>query len=264
MSPTATIATVIAALIFFAWLFQSPTYDPGYEAWKKRQLEEKRGGDDSRRLIAAGNVVDPNTTEHRSLDEIREEAQRQRAAAAAAGISAQATVGTPIINPETADPFVDPFKTSVPIAIQVPGNGGTIDPQVIRQVDQQVRQVTFGSNHVLDGTFVGVAYLDDVAQESPKGEEPRITFRRDGTFTTRNMAAADVDMEAATSLGARIDRGTGRYVISKNILDLTYNDGLDRSKGNQRTYVIMPVMGSDDIPQGITIQGKLFKLETAR
>jgi hypothetical protein len=263
MSPTATIATVIAALIFFAWLFQSPTYDPGYEAWKKRQLEEKRGGDDSRRLIAAGNVTNPNTTDHRSLEEIREEAQRQRAAAAAAGISAQATVGTPIINPET-DPFVDPFKTGVPIAIQAPANGGPIDPQVIRQVDQQVRQVTFGNNHVLDGTFMGVAYVDDVAQESPKGEEPRITFRRDGTFTTRNMSAADVDMEAATSLAARVDRGTGRYTISKNILDLTYTDGLDRGKGNQRTYVIMPVMGSDDVPQGITIQGKLFKLESGR
>jgi hypothetical protein len=134
----------------------------------------------------------------------------------------------------------------------------------MQQVDQQVKQVTFGSNHVLNGTFVGTAYSADAPQEAVKGEEPAITFRRDGTFVTRNMGAADVDMEAATALGAPIDRDTGRYKISKNILDLTYTDGLDRGKGNQRTYVIMPVGGTEDAPLGITIQGKLFKLDADR
>ena len=263
MSPTATIATVIAALIFFAWLFQSPTYDPGYEAWKKRQQEEKRGGDDSRRVVAAGTVVNPNATDHRSLEEIRLDAQRQRMAVAA-GSSAQASVGAPIINPETADPYVDPFKTTTPIGIPAAPSGASIDPQVFKQVDQQVRQITFGSNHFLDGTFVGIPYTEEAPQESLKAEQPRITFRHDGTFTTRNMGAADVDMEAATALGARVDRGTGRYKISRKILDLTYTDGLERSKGNQRTYVIMPVGGSEDAPLGITIQGKLFKLESTR
>ena len=263
MSPTATIVSVIAALIFFAWLFQSPTYDPGYEAWKKRQQEEKSRVDDSRRVVAAGTVVEPNTTDHRSLEEIRLEAQRQRTAVLA-GSSAQASVGAPMINPETADPYVDPFKTTTPIGIPAPAPGTPIDPQVIKQVDQQVRQITFGSNQVLGGTFVGVAYADDAPQELVKGEEPRITFHRDGTFTTRNMEAADVDMEAATALGARVDRGMGRYKISKNILDLTYTDGLDRTKGPQRTYVIMPVGGTEDAPLGVTIQGKLFKLESAR
>ena len=42
MSPTATIAAVVVALVFVAWIFQTDTKDPGYEAWLKRQQEERR------------------------------------------------------------------------------------------------------------------------------------------------------------------------------------------------------------------------------
>ena len=53
MSPSATIVTVVVALVFFAWLFQSDTKDPGYEAWIKRQQEERKNDQAQRSEPAA-------------------------------------------------------------------------------------------------------------------------------------------------------------------------------------------------------------------
>jgi hypothetical protein len=61
-----------------------------------------------------------------------------------------------------------------------------------------------------------------------------------------------------------LDRGSGKYKLSGNTLDLTYTDGLTRKKGQKRTYVVVPVGGPDDAPTAITIQGKIFKLDSER
>jgi hypothetical protein len=265
MSPTATIATVIAALILLAWLFQSPTYDPGYEAWRKRQAEQQKE-DESRRVVAGAVVTDPKVVvDARSLDEIRMDQQREHAwLQGSGGGSAQASIAAPILGGEGADPNVDPFKYGVAVTVGAPGTGAPIDPTLLQKIqEQQGRTATFGNNQLLSGTYVAVTYAA-ASDGVGKNEESSITFRRDGSFATQNMGAADVDMEAATALGTSVDRGAGRYKISGSNLELTYTDGLDRKKGPRRTYVIKPVAGSEDAPIGITIQGKLFKLESRR
>ena len=254
MSPTATIATVIVALVFFAWLFQSDTRDPGFEAWRKRQLEEKR--DSENRPDGGPTVTDPNAvTDPRSLEEIR------RAHLERSGPSVNITAPiVPDISETEGDPFRGVTVSEATNTTTVPSTSDT--PQELQSLQQKAaRQSGFPKNQLLNGTYVGVAYIGDTPKRSAKGDEPTITFRRDGTFTTQNMAAAEVDMEAATALGAQLDRGTGRYTISNIELLLTYNDGLNRKKGNKRTYVIMPLSGPDDAPTAITIQGKLFKLD---
>jgi hypothetical protein len=257
MSPTATIATVIAALILIAWLFQSPTYDPGYEAWRKRQQEAQKENE-SQRVIAGAIVTDPKVSvDARSLEEIRTERERERNWLAGGG-TAQASIAAPILG-EAADPDVDPFKT-IPLASGAP-NPAPVDPALLQKInEQQGKSSAFGNNQLLAGTYVAVTY----GAEGANNAESTITFRRDGSFATQNMAAADVDMEAATALGTSVDRGAGRYKISGSNLELNYTDGLHREKGNKRTYVIKPVAGPEDAPIGITIQGKLFKLDSRR
>jgi hypothetical protein len=260
MSPTATIATVIAALIFCAWLFQSDIRDPGYEAWKKRQIEAEQH-EEARRAAAGPAVVDANvTTEYKSLEELRREAEYRREQAKYVSGSTQ---GLPVTDPEG-----DPFKgspTPVYSGADPAANPAGGRPNPLQQAQEQaiLKQGGFGSNALLEGTFIGVAYIGEVPKRSEKGDEPTITFRRDGSFTTQNMGTAEVDMEAATALGATLDRGSGHYKISGINLTLTYNDGLNRKKGNKRHYVIMPV-GPEDAPTGITIQGKLFKRDPPR
>ena len=252
MSPTATIATVIVALVFFAWLFQSDTRDPGFEAWRKRQIEEKNADSQN-----GPKVTDPNTaTDPRSLDEIRRARDLDRTGPAV-------NITAPIVAdiPETeGDPFrgVTVSEATNPTAPA----GPTEMPEELQSLQQKAaRQSGFPKNQLLNGTYVGVAYIGDTPKRSAKGDEPTIAFRRDGTFTTQNMAAAEVDMEAATALGAQLDRGSGRYTIAGIDLTLNYTDGLNRKKGNKRGYVIMPLTGPDDAPTAITIQGKLFKLD---
>ena len=252
MSPTATIATVIVALVFFAWLFQSETRDPGYEAWRKRQMEEKKE-EENRREVAGATVTDPKgIADPRSLEEIRRDGKRS-------GLpdNVAAPVGIDISESEG-----DPFRG---VVVGQPGDATTVNQAEMPdplQVQGKRTEKGFGKNQLLSGTFVGVAYVGDTPKRSAKGEEPAITFRRDGTFSTQNMASAEVDMEGGTALGAQLDRGSGRYTISGSDLLLTYNDGLNRKKGNKRSYVITPLSGSEDAPTAITIQGKLFKLDS--
>src|SRR5689334_20933152 len=67
MSPTATIATVVIALVFFAWLFQSDIKDPGYEEWVRKQREAKKDEPTQRAGMNIA-VTDPNVTkEERTL-----------------------------------------------------------------------------------------------------------------------------------------------------------------------------------------------------
>jgi hypothetical protein len=253
MSPTATIATVIVALVFFAWLFQSETRDPGYEAWRKRQMEEKKE-EENRREVAGATVTDPKgIADPRSLEEIRRDRQRS-------GLPDNVAAPVAIDITESEG---DPFR-GVPAG--QPGDATAVNqsdvPDPLQVQGKRASDKGFGKNQLLSGTYVGVAYVGDTPKRSAKGDEPAITFRRDGTFTTQNMASAEVDMESGTALGAQLDRGSGRYSISGTDLLLTYNDGLNRKKGNKRSYVITPLAGPDEAPTAITIQGKLFKLDS--
>jgi hypothetical protein len=119
----------------------------------------------------------------------------------------------------------------------------------------------FGQGCKLDGTFVGQAEL--IATQTD-GDLPTVTFRRDGTFHTHNMATAEIDMEPGSTGVAPLDRGSGRYKLAVNTLELTYTDGLTRRKGNRRVYTVVPVEGPERTPTAITIQGKVFKLDPAR
>ena len=259
MSPTATIVTVIAALFLLAWLFQTPTYDPGYEAWLKRQSEMQN---ERPAHVAGPNVVAPNVTDERSLEQLQRDVERDRLRALSAAAA------PPILPRELPDPDVDPFQgPTVPTASPISRHDGPADagPHDPGRPDRAVANENgFPANHLLNGTYAGIAYVDDTPRRSEKGEEPAITFRRDGTFATRNMAAADVDMQPAKVLGAALDRGAGRYNISGIHLNLTYTDGLQREKGNQRHYVIKPLAGPEDAPTAITIQGKTFLLDAER
>jgi hypothetical protein len=121
----------------------------------------------------------------------------------------------------------------------------------------------FGRNARLSGAYVGVTYVGDTPKSAADFDAPSITFRRDGTFATQNMGAAEVDMEAGGA-GASVDRGSGRYKLWDNTLELTYTDGLTRKKGNKRVYTVVPVSGPDKSPTAITIQGKVLKIDPVR
>ena len=245
MSPTATIATVVVALVFVAWLFQSDTKDPGYEAWLKRQQEAgkvdpaqkaamgiavtdagvTKDSTGTGRRVGSGNVFDGSSQE--------------------GGFSLTGDSGSRLIDPATG---------------QLTGQ----DESPTTRSTQPLKP-GFGKGVKLNGTFVGVDYVGDVpASTAGAADVPSITFRRDGGFVTQNMAAAEVDMEPGGSAVATLDRGSGRYKLYDNTLALTYTDGLNRKKGPNRTYTVFPVEGPDASPTAITIQGKVFKLDPSR
>lgn len=235
MSPTATIAAIIVALLVFAWLFQSDTKDPGYEAMMRKQ-EESRKADQAQKAAMNIAVTDAGVTkDDRPIDFSHPDKGSDPQYIENGG---PAVVAAPGSENDPNDPAASATRPSI------------LTPRSV-----------FSSSARLNGTYVGVAYIGDAA--IAQGDAPSIAFRRDGTFATRNMAAADVDMEAGTTPLASLDRGSGRYKLYGNTLDLTYTDGLNRHKGAKRTYVVVPVGGSDMLPAAITIQGKVFKLDTS-
>jgi hypothetical protein len=242
MSPTATIASIIVALVFFAWLFQSDTKDPGYEAYVKRQ-EEQRKTDQAQKASMNINVTDAGVTKDDSpLEFHKDGGQNPRTAA---------DEGGGVFHPDGAS------------IVGGTGNGDNPAPTTKTVVSANASHTGFGGSTKLNGTYVRVEYVGDVPAQAG-ADVPSITFRREGTFTTQNMAAADVDMEAGTTLVASTDRGSGRYKLFGNTLELTYTDGLTRHKGPKRSYVVAPVGGADNAPTAITIQGKIFKLDANR
>jgi hypothetical protein len=235
MSPSATIVTVVVALVFFAWLFQSDTKDPGYEAWVKRQQEERKN-DQAQKASMGIAVTDPGVTKENG-------------------------------RPPRRDPSLAPGESPRDGDQVIPDDGSGI-----ASLDQDGAPTTrpvqfnarpgFGNGLKLDGTFVGPA---DPVLSTAERDLPTITFRRDGAFHTQNMATAEVDMEAGnTGILAPLDRGSGRYRLAVNTLELTYTDGLTRRKGNRRVYTVVPVEGPEAAPTAIAIQGKVFKLKTAQ
>ncbi|HYE20290.1 MAG TPA: lipocalin family protein [Tepidisphaeraceae bacterium] len=237
MSPTATISAVVVALLFFAWLFQSDVKDQAYEDYIKRQAAEAKEGGAAMKPIPNGlgiAVTDPGVTKHKPGGGTAA-GSRWPNDPPDGGVLTGATLG-----PSGEDPFKEPAE--------------------------KIAAGTFGSNARLNGTFVGVAGVGEaVSTTANEAEDPQITFRRDGTFATQNMALAEVDMEAATTVtSAAIDRGSGRYKLSGNTLELTYSDGLARKKGNKRSYTVVPVAGPDHAPVMITIQGKVFRVDPRR
>jgi hypothetical protein len=240
MSPTATICTVVVALVFFAWLFQSDTKDPGYEAWLKRQQEEKKSDQVQKASLNIA-VTDAGVTKDNSP--IGPNRDRDKSVGAAGGpgdfvISGDSGLKITDVNPGNAsDPTTRPA--------QLNGRPG----------------FAFGAR--LHGTYVGVSYVGDVPAAKGAGDAPSITFQRDGIFSTQNMAAAEVDMEPGSAIAAPLDRGSGVYKLSGNALELKYTDGLTRKKGPNRSYTVVPVEGDPNSPSVITIQGKVFKLDTA-
>ncbi|HSI33764.1 MAG: lipocalin family protein [Phycisphaerae bacterium] len=236
MSPTATISAVVVALLFFAWLFQSDVKDQAYEDYMKRQAQEAKEGGAGMKPIPPGlgiAVTDPGVTKHKGGG--NGPGSRWPNDTPEGGVLTGAALG-----PSDVDPF--------------------------KEQQEKVAAGTFGSNARLNGTFVGVAGVGEaVSATANDTEDPQITFRRDGTFATQNMALAEVDMEAATTItSATIDRGSGRYKLSGNTLELQYSDGLTRKKGNKRTYTVVPVAGPDQAPVMITIQGKVFRVDPRR
>jgi len=234
MSPTATIASILVALIFFAWLFQSDTKDPGYEAYLKRQ-EESRKSEGAQKAGMNISVSDPGVTKDTTQLEFNRQNKEN-------GFSPEEGGGT-VINGANLISEGDPNAPTTKPAKNTNGQSG------------------FGTSTKLNGTYIRVDYVGDVPAAQTGNDVPSITFRREGTFSTQNMAAADVDMEPGTTLVASLDRGSGRYKLFANTLELTYTDGLTRRKGPKRTYVVAPVGGTDAAPTAITIQGKIFKLD---
>jgi hypothetical protein len=237
MSPTATIATVVVALIFFAWLFQSDTKDPGYEAWMKRQQEEKKS-EQAQKAALGINVTDSGITK----DDAPLEPNRNLKSFGSGGegggfvLSGNSGLGTNL----SASPD-DPNSATRPVVVNSrPG---------------------FGSSAKLNGTYVGVAYAGDLPA-AQNADAPCITFRRDSTFSTQNMSSAEVDMESGAA--ASLDRGSGKYKLFANTLELTYTDGLARKKGPHRAYTVVLVEGEASAPAAFTIQGKIFKLDKTR
>src|SRR5438876_733071 len=70
MSPTATIAAVVVALVFCAWLFQTDLKDPGYDALVRRQLEEKKSEQAQKAAMGIA-VTDPGVTKDESTLDAR-------------------------------------------------------------------------------------------------------------------------------------------------------------------------------------------------
>jgi hypothetical protein len=239
MSPTATIASILVALILLAWFIQSDAKDPGYEAYRRRQ-EEARKADQAQKASMGIAVTDAGVTKDDSPLEFNHRDQ----------FPGDSTQGGEIYMPDTSGG-----------AIPVAANGEPVGPTT-RKVNDPAHG-GFGASTRLNGTYTRVEYVGDVPAHTDP-DVPFITFRREGTFATQNMAAADVDMEAGATIVASLDRGSGVYRLHGNTLDLKYTDGLTRHKGPLRSYVVAPVGWIDNVPSAITIQGKIFKLETNR
>jgi len=235
MSPTATIAAVVVALVFFGWLFQTDVKDPAYEEYMKRQALEKKVDVKPIPIPLGINVTDAGVTTGNTGDLSMSRLPTSNYTASSGAVPAGFEVDAAAL-----PPFGDSPRPQIPTG-------------------------SFTNNVRLSGTFVGVATIDEIPQASAPGEEPQITFRRDGTFTTQNMSLAEVEMEAPTAAGTTIsDKGTGRYRLSATSLELQYTDGWSRKKGNKRTFVVAPVSGPEGAPVLLTIQGKLFKLDPYR
>lgn len=238
MSPTATIATVIVALVFFAWLFQSDNKDdPAYQAYLRKLQDEKAKLQE--RVVGTG-----ITAGHSGVEK-------------ANGIETEDPSTGGNTNPLTGNGNVTTagFNTG-------PGSGepselnGSTDP--LKNGGKPGKpEDGFPLGAKIDGLYVAVEYIGDPAVTGPQASS--ITFRRDGTFSTQNMSLADIGMELAGA-GETVDRGSGRYKLHKRTLVLSYTDGLTRRNGNQRSFTIVPVLGENDQPGAITIQGKVFKL----
>jgi hypothetical protein len=251
MSPSATIATVVVALVFVAWLFQSDAKDPGYEAWLRKQQEAGKI-DPTQKPAAMGiAVTDAGITKDastpvggggRRVDNVAGFAPSAEDTGFAL-TAADAAKASLTIDPVTLLPVGHQHRTPATRPAEPPKPG-------------------FGKGVKLNGTFVGVNYVGDVPTQS--ADAPSVTFRHDGTFATQNMAAADVDMEPGGTPVASLDRGSGRYKLFANSLELVYTDGLTRKKGPNRAYTVYPVEGPDTAPTAITIQGKVFKLDPTR
>jgi hypothetical protein len=254
MSPTATIASVVVALLFFAWLFQSDVRDPGYDAWVKRQQDEVKAEKAQKAAMGIA-VTDSGVTKDSATLE-----SRRGNAKVAGGSMGDAPAPIPadrdiVLRAADNVALIEDVQDVDPDAEQ---------PAKLDQPEDKDRDRTgFGKNARLSGAYVGVAYVGDTPKSAADFDAPSITFRRDGSFATQNMAAADVDMEAGGA-GASVDRGTGRYKLWDNTLELTYTDGLTRKKGAKRVYTVVPVSGPDRSPTAITIQGKVFKLDPRR
>ncbi|HEY7120485.1 MAG TPA: hypothetical protein VH475_28130 [Tepidisphaeraceae bacterium] len=255
MSPTATIACVVAALLLVAWLFQSNAPDPGYDAMLRR-LEEQKKIEQASAAPLPVNLTDPGVSKG---DPNARPDPRGAAAGQMAPSYQSAGSAPPVIVDPTAELAAMPRVQPPPDPSKQP---------VVRPADLNPK-LGFGKNARLSGTFVASVYASqgaagDPADAAPE-DPPSITFRRDGTFTTVNMAAADVDMESGLAAGAApLDRGSGRYKLSSNTLELTYTDGLSRKKGPHRAYTVFAVDGDESAPTAITIQGKVFKLDADR
>jgi hypothetical protein len=241
MSPTATIASILVALIFFAWLFQSDTKDPNYQAYLKRQ-EEARKADPAQKAAMGISVTDSGVTKDDSpLEFNRNDSKDPGNAAITSG---------EVFLPDTSGGQNQPTST---------GEGGK--PTTRKTIENT--HAGFGASAKLNGTYTRVDYVGDSPAAQTTPDVPSITFRREGTFTTQNMAAADVDMENGSTVVASLDRGSGTYKLHGNTLELKYTDGLTRHKGPLRNYVVAPVGWADNAPTAITIQGKIFKLDTS-
>lgn len=252
MSPTATIAAVVVALVFVAWIFQTDTKDPGYEAWLKRQQEERRNEQAQKASLGIA-LTDSGVTKDTTTGNERRgtgNSSFDPTAPQDAGFSLNAS-DSPLAN------VLDPNAPGT----LVPGQN---DAPATRPVQPQ--GPGFGTGVKLEGTFVGVNYVGDVPAPKAAGgvDVPSITFRRNGTFATQNMASAEVDMEPGGAVTGTLDRGSGKYKLYANTLELTYTDGLTRKKGPHRGYTVFPVEGPDSAPTAITIQGKVFKLDPTR
>jgi hypothetical protein len=243
MSPTATIASVVVALLFIAWLFQSDVKDPGYEAWVKRQQEEMKQ-EKAQKASMGINVTDAGVTKDNSPLEAHRRDLKGGYAGGEGDIVLRGSDGIPITEPVPGEVTIDQLRKDDP-------------------ADQEPNQNGFGKGVKLNGTYVGVTYVGDAPKKTDDYDAPSITFRRDGGFTTQNMGAAEVDMEAGGTGGA-VDRGSGRYRLWENTLELTFTDGLTRKKGSKRSYTVLPVSGPSGAPTAITIQGKIFKLDPGR
>ena len=240
MSPTATIASILVALIFFAWLFQSDTRDPNYQAYLKRQ-EEARKNDQAQKASMGINVTDSGVTKDDSPLDFNHKSKDPET------VEGQGVVFVPDASGGTN---------------QVSSTGDPANPTTRKVTDPS--RGGFGASTRLNGTYTRVDYIGDMPAAQASPDVPSITFRKEGTFTTQNMPAADVDMEPGADAKPNLDRGSGTYTLHANSLELKYTDGLTRRKGPLRSYVVAPVGWLENVPSAITIQDKIFKLDTSR
>lgn len=236
MSPTATIAAVVTVLLVFAYFFQTDVKDPAYEEYLKRQALEQKA--DVKPIDAAMGiqVTDAGVTKGGRLDPAGLRLDRSKVP-----VTAVSTEGASLAGSEVGPGSLDP-----------------LDPA--QQANRSIG--IFPPNTLLHGTFVGVPHLAaPIPAAAVAGEVPTITFRRDGTFSSQSMSIADGESDVA---GATTDRGSGKYKLDENALELTFTDGLTRKRGNKRSYTIVPVAGPDVAPTVFTLQGHVFKLDPRR